>query len=166
MFAKCHTGQSIHLGTLTVDVLTTHEDMVSATTGLTTMTEGNSMTTALRITFADGTRYMCLGDLSLEQQEGVIQMYDASLLQCKIVEVAHHGFNLLTDLYKKILPTYALWPNYEPSNFTGWHYEITDRVQYRLGKCGVQYFYYAGLNTVKVTCQNQTVTVTTSSPVY
>ena len=176
-FMKCHTGQSIRMGSMTIDVLITHEDMISGTTGLTTATKGNATTTALRFTFADGTRFMCMGDLDAEMEDTFLQMYRASDLKCEITEVIHHGYNNLNDIYEALLPSYALWPNYDPANFTDWHKEVTTAVRTCLDSCGVKsgnWFsgytyrhYYAGKGTYKVTCtNNKTISVSSSSVVY
>ena len=173
MYAKCHTGQSIQLGSVVLDVLTTHEDMVTATTGTTLMTEGNSMSTVIRFTLPDGTTFLNLGDYTSEQQTNLITdntgMLHTSELACDIVEVAHHGYNMITDTYKATNAKYALWTNYKPDAFTDWKKDTADAIINRLTTntdITEQTIYYAGKNTVKLTCVNGTITATLTDPVY
>ena len=173
MFAKCHTGQSIHLGSMTIDVMTTHEDAVLATTGKNTITEGNSLTSLLRFTFADGTRYMELGDITKERESTLVGMYSDASFKCQISDVAHHGFNQVQRLYDKISAKYVLWSNYPADNWS----TATESAEWRKIVSGytLEYvraanpnveIYYAGLNTVKLECKGGVITVTKLPLVY
>lgn len=172
-FAKCHTGQSIRLGSMTIDVLTTHEDAVSATTGKTTITEGNSMTSVLRFTFADGTRYMELGDFTEEREAALLKMYQAAEFRCEISDVAHHGFNRVRTLYNRIAARYILWSNYPADDWSTatesgrWRKVVSEHnlTYVRESNPNVE-VYYAGLNTAKLECKHGEVTVTLTDPVY
>ena len=172
-FLKCHTGQSIQLGSMTIDVMTTHEDAIAATTGKSIISEGNSMTTVLRFTFADGTRYMELGDISEERESSFLGMYSDAEFKCKISDVAHHGFNGVQRLYNKISARYILWSNY-PSD--GWLTEtVSAKWRKTVSENTLRYvraanpnveIYYAGLNTAKLACKNGEISVTLFDPVY
>ena len=177
-FLKCHTGQSIQLGSVVIDILLTHEDQVNATTGATTMKGGNSMTTLMRFTLPDGTRFLNLGDYEEDQQRPLFNtstgMLNTSELVCDIIGVAHHGFNDVADTYKAAKAAYALWTNYSHENFPDgllsdyrWRYERAEEVIEALMKgnsnCSI---YYAGENTVKLTCANGNISVTLTNPVY
>lgn len=173
MYAKCHTGQSIRLGSILLDVLTTHEDMVSATTGETIMTEGNSMSTVVRFTLPDGTRFLNLGDYTRQQQDNLIAdgrgILHVGELACDVVDVAHHGYNMITDTYKATNAKYALWTNYKPDAFMGWKKDTADAIINRLTtytRVTEQTIYYAGKNTVKLSCANGSITATLTNPVY
>ena len=187
MFVKCHAGQSIQLGSVVLDVLMAQEDMVDPATGLTTMTEGNSMSTVIRYTMPDGTRFLNLGDFTAEQQVYLIGGTDASgktvtgrlysgELACDIVEVSHHGYNMITDTYKATNAAYALWPNASHEKFPpvsdsthGWKTDtaltIVDRLtEYTRVKENT--IYYAGKGTVKLTCKSGSITASVSNSVY
>lgn len=184
MFLKCHTGQSIRLGSLTMDVMITHEDSVDASTGKSVMPEGNTMTSVVRFTFADGTRYLELGDFTGEEsasekshykqrQELFAKMYAASEFVCKITSVAHHGYNSLAQIYPKIKAGYALWSNalFESSSIFGsdnmWKWVRANQIKTQLGNSGVTpQIFYAGQKTTKLECRNGNVTVTQYDPVY
>ena len=189
MFAKCHTGQSIKFGSMIIDVMTTHEDAVSATTGKTVLftvktnsnntPDGNDLTSVLRFTFADGTRYMELGDFSERRDSALVDMYAAGEFKCDIADVAHHGYNQVQNVYNKIAARYVLWSNHpgdasapfeswDTSTESGqWRKVVSQRV-YQLvhnANSNVE-IYYAGLNTAKLECKNKIITVTLSDPVY
>ena len=173
MFSKCHTGQSIRLGSMTIDVLTTQEDGVSATTGKSTLTEGNAMTSLLRFTFADGTRYMELGDFSESREGALLEMYQGEAFKCEISDVAHHGFNRVQRLYNKIAAEYILWSNYPSDDWlttteaAQWRKTVSTHTrQYVQAANPNVEIYYAGLNTAKLQCKNNEITVTLTDPVY
>ena len=163
---KCHTGQSIQLGSVIVDVLATHEDTVDSYTGKTMMTEGNSTVSVVRITLPDGTRFMSLGDYTAELETMFLKMYATAELECRITDVAHHGYNSLPNIYNAIGAKYALWSNYSNNQFSGWHLAITEQVKGQLRTAGVEEIYYAGLNTVKLECKNGEVQVTKLPTLY
>ena len=178
-YLKCHTGQSIQLGSITVDVLMTHEDQVNATTGATLMESGNSMSSVMMFTLADGTTLLSLGDFEEVQQDLLFGNSKGYLsteeLNCDIVTVAHHGFNDVANTYAAAKAKYALWSNYSHENFphgwlssNKWRYERAEEMIDALdsaagGSCNI---YYAGKNTVKLTCKNGNVTVDTYAVVY
>lgn len=184
LFLKCHTGQSIRLGSLIMDVMITHEDSVDASTGKSVMPEGNAMTSVVRFTFADGTRYLELGDFTGEEsasekshykqrQELFAKMYAASEFECKIVNIAHHGYNSLPSIYPKIKAGYALWSNICFTNESifdsnsRWKWVRANHIKTQLGNSGVTpQIFYAGQKTTKLECWNGNVTVTQYDPVY
>ena len=176
MFLKCHTGQKIRLGSLTIDVMITHEDAVNAESGRSRMPEGNAMTSVVRFTFADGTRYLELGDFTgeesasekshyMERQQLLAQMYAASEFECEITSIAHHGYNSLPYIYPKIKAQYALWTNTRFTSFESlnannqWKWVRSEQIKTQLSNSGVTpTYYYAAAGTVKLECKNGTIT--------
>ena len=174
MFMKCHTGQSIQLGSLTLDVLATHEDLANASSGTVSFGEGNDMSTVLRITFPDGSRYMSMGDATEGVVSGMIGRLAASELSCKFFEVPHHGYNELTSAQcNAFAPKYVFFPNAIYTNFPSnygnsyrWRYTHSKNNHDRLQSAGATNFYYAGSGTYRLTIQNGGVSVTSSAVVY
>ena len=166
---KCHTGQSIQLGSIVIDVLTTHEDVVDSYKNTTNMTEeGNDSTTVVRFTLPDGTRFMSLGDYTVDMEKYFIKMYSASELKCEITDVAHHGYNDVEKIYQAIGAEYALWSNHSSELFTDWKEVRARQVKGFLMAAGADedHIYYAGLNTVKLDCRGGTVQVTKLPTVF
>ena len=138
------------------------------------------MTTVTRITLPDGTRFLSLGDFDEEQIDTFMNsskgILNESELECDIVTVAHHGYNKVEAVYKAAKATYALWPNHISDGYdqgfigigASWQYERAQDIIGWLKNAGASEsnIYYAGVNTVKMTCANGTVTVTLSNPVY
>ena len=168
MVMKCHTGQSIRLGSVVLDVMTTHEDAVDAYTQETKMTEGNSSSTVVRITLPDGTRFMNLGDYTQEMESAFLKIYSASELKCEITDIAHHGYNDVGNIYRAIGAEYALWSNYSHEQFTDWKEVRARQVRGYLMEAGAsaENIFYAGLNTVKLECKSGTIQVTKLPVLY
>ena len=165
---KCHPGQSIRLGGVVYDVITTHEDLVNAGKGVSTAAEVNSTSTVLRVTMPDGQRAMILGDATNAVESFVNRNLHRNELSCRMVQVAHHAWNRLTTIYKSIGAEYALWPQYEYTNFVevNSHRTLAYDVAKVLTKSGAQYNYFSGLNTARVICRNGDVEVVLSDTVY
>lgn len=165
---KCHSGQSISLGGIVVDVMTAHEDAVSARTGTSTVTETNSTCTVIRITLSDGQRVMILGDITAAREEFFAKNIKPKELSCRMVQVAHHAWNVLPRMYRGIGAEYALWPQYEYSNFENVnnHYVLATNVANLLDQGGAKYHYFSGLNTVRLTCRGGEIEVTLTDPIY
>ena len=175
-FMKCHTGQSIQLGSLKLDVMATHEDLVNTTSGTVTFEEGNDMTTMLRITFPDGSRFMSMGDATEDVVvAGAISRLAASELSCKYFEVPHHGYNeLYASQCNVFKPKYIFFPNASYGSFPS-----SGTYKWRRSHCKNNYscllnsgggatdstVYFAGSNTYKLTITNGSVSVTTTSVV-
>lgn len=107
--ASLHTGQNFMMQGVKFETLCTHEDWVG-TDGKTTLgSDMNTASTVLKITI-DGKTLMLLGDITKSDQ--LEKMY-TSTLKSDMVQVAHHGYNQLTSLYKAIAAQYAICPNSE-----------------------------------------------------
>lgn len=98
LYHKPHTGETIQLADVTFDVLHTIEDQVSTKTGTILTQDYNNTCTILHIGF-DGAKLMLTGDAALSVERMLIKTYSESELKSDILQVAHHGFNLLSKLY-------------------------------------------------------------------
>ena len=130
-FIKCHTGQSIQLGDVTIDVLLTHEDLTNPETSSSLIMESNDQSTILKFTFSDGRTFISLGDWGgdwssidepavnaryRENEERFLSMYRDEngkypFLEADVVQVSHHAINdWMNNIYKAISPDYAFIP--------------------------------------------------------
>ncbi len=112
LYHKTHTGETISLGGADFDVIYTLEDQVSASTGAIASTDFNDTSTVLRIRF-DGASLLLLGDASGGAEKELMRMYGTShrdTLKVDILQVAHHGWNNLSNLYNLAKPAIALYP--------------------------------------------------------
>ena len=71
-------------------------------------------------------------------------------------------------MYRGIGAEYALWPQYEYSNFENVnnHYVLATNVANLLDQGGAKYHYFSGLNTVRLTCRGGEIEVTLTDPIY
>ena len=139
------------------------------------------MTTVARFTLPDGTVFLSLGDLDEEQEaplfSGNNAILHASELKCDIITVAHHGYNKVQATYTAAKAQYALWSNHTSDGFDKGFFGIGASWQYERAQDIIGWLksannntnpetYYAGKNTVKLTCVNGTITATLTDPVY
>lgn len=108
---KLHTGQRFSLQGVGFEVLLTHEDMVNES-GTTSISNFNDSSTIIRITI-DGKSFMILGDTDTLGQSTILKMYKNDTLKSDAVQVSHHGYNDLPQLYAAIAAPLALFPNSE-----------------------------------------------------
>lgn len=106
---KLHTGQRFSLQGVDFEVLLTHEDMVNES-GTSTIYNFNDSSTIIRITI-DGKSFMILGDTDTLGQSTILKMYQSDTLKSDVVQVSHHGYNDLPELYSAIAAPLALFPN-------------------------------------------------------
>lgn len=107
-FHKLHTGEQLSMAGVRIDVVFTHEDAVSAS-GTSQIGDFNASSTVLKVTF-DGKTWMILGDISDVAQTAIMGARSREYLKSDIVQVAHHCFNYLNDLYPAIAADIALFP--------------------------------------------------------
>ena len=108
-YLKLHTGQTFELCGAKVEVLLTHEDILSRH-GDDCPYEGlNEASTILRISF-DGTSVIFLGDCHASNGDVLIGRYAHSGLDCTFLQAAHHCINSLWRLYGFIKMKYVLIP--------------------------------------------------------
>lgn len=109
IYHKPRTGETITLADISMDVIYTLEDQLSARTGQINSTDFNDTSTVLKITF-DGTNFMLLGDASGGAEKVLVKNYKSTYLQADILQVAHHGWNNLGSLYDAVNPIISLYP--------------------------------------------------------
>lgn len=124
-YVKLHTGQTFDIQGVNFQVLHTHEDAVNEN-GVNRITDFNDTSTTLKVTI-DGKSFILLGDSGAVAQQDMLQMYTGATLKSDVVQVAHHGYNNLADLYAVINAPLAIVPNSEvnakdnnPDNYKGY----------------------------------------------
>ena len=118
LYIKPHTGQSVRLGELTLDILLTHEDLVIPESATTRCGDFNNTTTVIKFT-AFGKTYLQLGDYSGSPSDKIEDVFlglykqgnTYPTLQSDIVQVAHHALEGdQVNVYKAIGARYAFIP--------------------------------------------------------
>lgn len=108
-YHKLHTGEVVSLGGVDIEVVYTHEDAVSAK-GRTELGEFNSSSTVTKFKF-DNKSVMMLGDVYHTGANVILKMHSKEYLKSDVLQVAHHGYNDMANLYKAIGAPIALFPN-------------------------------------------------------
>lgn len=93
-----HTGMSINIANIKIDVLYTHEDAVSALTGKTPVKNANDSSTTCRITAA-GKNFLVFGDLGSVGEKTMIKMHGKKVFKTDILQAPHHIYNSVIHIY-------------------------------------------------------------------
>lgn len=100
---KAHSGQVFKLGGLEIEMLYTYADLEPEM-----LDEMNTTSLVFRVTAQDNT-IMVLGDASNRSINYLIDTY-GYYLDSDMVQIAHHGYNGVADLYTLIDADVVLWP--------------------------------------------------------
>lgn len=117
-----HTGMSFPLANVTIDVLYTQEDAVSANTGKTPVKNPNDGSTVCRITAA-GRRLLITGDIDLLAQDKILALHDPRELKADVLQAPHHLYNNVVLLYRYAGADFVLCPMSEGHGKTLWGYK-------------------------------------------
>ncbi len=98
-YIKIHTGQSITLADIKIDVLFTHEDIVSATSASSYVANDYNNSCAVLMIHMDGKKFLLLGDINKPSMDIILKNNSNATLKCDIVQLAHHVINDLSKLY-------------------------------------------------------------------
>jgi len=116
-----HTGQKLTFADVTVQVMYTHEDIVSALTGTATYGQFNNTSTVFKV-YTENMSMMILGDAIDLPEDYMLKAYSKETLKCDIVQVAHHAHDGVDNIYDSIKASIYLVPN----SYGGWEYrEVT-----------------------------------------
>ena len=142
LFLKPHTGMTFPVPFGTVEILTTHEDILPcsfhAEEGR-TYRGMNESTTIFKITF-DGTSVLFLGDAEMGNEEALATLYPEGTLRTDYLQCAHHMINAVPRIYAMVQAKKLLIPQgrYMSSLRNG---DIAARLT---GLFGAENMYYAG----------------------
>ncbi len=112
-FHRLHTGETIKLGGAELDVMFTQEDLtydhMDPNTGhiVYKSNDDNSSSVLMRFRF-DGIKVMVTADMSVDGEDEVVKMYNASALKADVFQAAHHTWNKLSSLCASAAPSYIL----------------------------------------------------------
>lgn len=149
---KCHAGQEFFLGGMKIEVLTAHEDAVNPENCTSTVKRGNDMNTVYKFTMPGGTKIMVLGDFTAPREPHLISAYAKKHLECEVVQIAHHGFNSLPNIYNFISAEYAVWTQHEFRSFD-YRRRAGVMVPYVQAEQAGARMHFFGDKTVIITCK-------------
>lgn len=108
---KLHSGMNLQLADLNIEVLYTHEDYVLHT-GISQITSVNDSSTVLKLTMG-GVTQLILGDIDRGGMNTLIEQIPADYFKVDIVQVSHHCWNRLDELYDLAKASYAIFTQSE-----------------------------------------------------
>ena len=109
---KPHTGDTLLLGDVKLEVLYAHEDAASAESGLFESENFNDTTTVLRATVGK-MRVLLLGDIDCIAERVLCETMPPELLSADILQVAHHDFYPIDRAYTYANAGIACFPQTE-----------------------------------------------------
>ncbi|MBQ8850531.1 MAG: hypothetical protein IJ011_09390 [Clostridia bacterium] len=116
-----HTGQKLTFADVTVQALYTHEECVSALTGVASYGQFNNTSTVFKVS-TENMSMMVLGDSIDLPEDYILKTYSDETLKCDIVQVAHHAHDGVDNIYESIKAEIYLVPN----SYGGWEYREVD----------------------------------------
>ena len=109
LYHKPHTGETIRLADISMDVMYTQEDLMDPKTMKYKSSDFNDSCTVLKVNF-DGKTFMILGDIYGSAETTLLEYYSSDMLKSDVVQVSHHGWNYMPSLYAAIDAKIALYP--------------------------------------------------------
>ncbi len=102
-FLKLHTGMTVQLADVTIDVLYTHEDLVDPLTGVSEIGGNYNESSAVsKFIFGGGKSFLCTGDIDAKASSILLQNWKAETLHSDVLQLAHHVLNNLSYFYDVI----------------------------------------------------------------
>jgi len=153
-YLKLYAGMVFDIGEVRSEVLGTHEIIVGANGVLPSHYNTNDTCTMLRFSFG-GKSFMMCGDV-VRSESDYVRIYSTGYFKSDVLQVTHHGINMLTKINKICSPTYALVPNGIENQQTRWKAQY-DYFERTFPKNSI---HYAGdyITAIEVTGGNMTLT--------
>lgn len=111
MEIKAHTGQCLQIADVHLQILLTQEDLISAETGKSEIQSYNDFSLVVRMT-SGKLSLLLLGDIGFLPERFLVSHYSEEELNSKLVQVAHHCINPLSEIYQAAKPEFMLFPQH------------------------------------------------------
>jgi hypothetical protein len=109
-YIQLHTGQMLSIADVTLDVIYTHEDCTRALDASGRFNgDYNNTSTVVKILF-DGGSTIITGDMNTSAMYYITNFNSAERLKCDVIQVAHHGYNEIFNLYNAAKATAVFFP--------------------------------------------------------
>ncbi len=98
-YVALHTGMMLSIADVTLDVIYTHEDCTLASDSSSRIGDDfNNTSTVVKLLF-DGGSALITGDMNTSAMYYITSLNPAERVKCDVVQVAHHGYNEIYNLY-------------------------------------------------------------------
>ncbi len=152
---RLHTGETIKLGGVEMDILYTLEDIVLPESGTLATSDDNDFSVQYRFRF-DGIKLHMTGDISNGGEKAMLRMHEKANLKADIFQVPHHGYNNTVRLFETVKPSVTVFPS--PQSVAKEHGTIYQNViKNTVG--GEASCYFEGDETIGFEVQNGTIKV-------
>lgn len=98
-YIKIHTGERTQLADVMINVIYTHEDIVSSVSGLSGVANDYNNSSSVLSIELDGKKFLLLGDVNRPAMEVIMKINSNATLKSDILQLAHHVINNLEELY-------------------------------------------------------------------
>lgn len=106
-YLKIRSGMKWDISDAHFQVLCTHEEAVSAETGVSEFEDANDCSSIVKITI-NGTSFLFTGDTDTLLQNTLLGRYTEKTLHADVIQGPHHMINKVAKLYEAVQPTYVL----------------------------------------------------------
>lgn len=135
---KLHTGMVLNIGEVKMEILGSVENMVDKNGKIPAGYDSNDTTTIAKFTIG-GKTFLITGDSGnhVDVQDYHLPLYSTKYFRSDVLQISHHGFNILAKLYRFSEAKYIIVPN---------SYEGTSEVNhaYFIRLVGEDNLFYAG----------------------
>ena len=145
-YHKLHTGEILNFGGVKMEVVYTHEDAVTVS-GESDVASFNCTSTVVKVTL-DGKTLMILGDIGRVAEKKIVAMHSSGYLKSDLVQVAHHCYNYLDNLYPMIDADIAVFPQ------SAYNAKVENTDKYNLVMKYASEEYFAHKHIYKFTVKN------------
>lgn len=154
-YIKLHTGLVFNIDEVKIEILGSIENIVNTDGKIDNTYDTNDTCSLLRFSF-DGVSFLMSGDIGnhVDVQKKHIEMYSKAFFKSDVLQVSHHGYNRIYDLYRHAECEYSLVSNAEAN--------VRDDVQKTLlSMFGKDKILYAGDYTYGLKVKDGKITVET-----
>lgn len=111
-YLKLHTGMVFNIDEVKIEVVHTIENLVTTQGKIDASFDTNDTCSVIRFSFG-GKSILMTGDLGNHTgvQKYITEMYSYDFLKSDVVQVSHHGYNKIYDIYDRCDAQYALISN-------------------------------------------------------
>ncbi|MBE6677658.1 MAG: hypothetical protein E7597_02555 [Ruminococcaceae bacterium] len=109
-YLKMHTGQSVNIADVSINVIYTHEDLVAPKTAKTEAAEDYNNGSAVSYFVIDGKKFLLPGDINRIGMKVMLEFNSAETLKSDIIQCAHHCLNNVYEMYDLAQAPVVLMP--------------------------------------------------------
>ena len=152
-YLKLHTGMVFSVGEVKIEMLGTVENCVRLDGTIPDIYSTNCTCSLFRFTIGKKTILMC-GDVGRGHAQ-YLALYSDGFMKSDVLQISHHGINLLPDLYDQCDAEYALVPNSIELMKKSWN----EQYEYYSTIVEKSKLHYAGDYTTALEIENDKITL-------